>query len=96
VLIGSFNEDIGTVETSPTSLVYGGPDPEHAQRIEECQRMWWDRSGVQHVLTDEELVHSLPYRLQGLVSWAVFVNERTSLTVDQPQYRWPVQDVPGS
>jgi hypothetical protein len=31
----------------------------------EMQRHWHDREGLPHVLTDLELVHSLPYRTQG-------------------------------
>jgi hypothetical protein len=86
VLLGSFTEDIGTVETSPAGLVYGSPDPEHTRAIVESERTWTDRAHVQHVLGDEELVRSLPYRLQGLIVWAVAVDEVTGLTIDQPAY----------
>jgi hypothetical protein len=86
VLIGSMNEDQGTVEMSQAGLVYVGPDPEHLRGIVEGQREWYDRAGVLHVLTDEEVVCSLPYRLQGHLIWAVFVDEKTGLTVDQPEY----------
>ena len=85
VLLGAFNQDHGTVATSPDGLVYGGPDPGHVREIVEHLRAWWDRAGVKHILTDEELVRSLPYRRQGW-SWAVFVDEETGLTMDQPEY----------
>jgi hypothetical protein len=86
VLIGHFNDDLGTVETSPLGLVYAGPDPEHTKRIVEGERTWTDRAHVRHTLTDAELVRSLPYRLQGLFVWAVAVDEATGLTIDQPAY----------
>jgi hypothetical protein len=53
--------------------------------VVEMQRRWHDRAGVLHILTDEELVHSLPYLMQGDL-WAVFVDEQTGLTQDQPEY----------
>jgi hypothetical protein len=37
-----------------------------------------------YTLGDAELVRSLPYRLQGYILWAVFVDDQTGLTVDQP------------
>jgi hypothetical protein len=48
-------------------------------------REWYDRAGVKHMLADAELVRSLPYRMQGW-SWAVFVDDSTGLTLDQPEY----------
>ena len=51
----------------------------------EYQRQWYDRAGVPHELTDDELACSLPYHLQGHF-WAVFVDEETGLTQDQPPY----------
>jgi hypothetical protein len=86
VLLGRFTEDTGTVETSPAGLVYGGPDPEHAMQIVESERAWTDRAHVSRTLTDEELLRSLPYRLQGLIVWAVAVDQATGLTIDQPSY----------
>jgi hypothetical protein len=88
ILIGSFNTDIGTVETSAGAggLVYGGPDLEHTRAIVESEREWGDRAGIQHTLTDEELVRSLPYRLQSYILWAVAIDEATGLTQDQPPY----------
>lgn len=88
VLVGTFNTDHGTVETSADGggLVYAGPDPEHTRAIVESERTWWDCDHVQHELGDEDLVRSLPYRLQGLILWAIAVDEETGLTIDQPAY----------
>jgi hypothetical protein len=92
VLVGTFRTDHGTVATSAdgesgnTSLIYAGPDPEHVRTIVESERPWYDRAGIRHVLTDEELVRSLPYRLEGSILWAVFVDEATGLTLDRPPY----------
>jgi hypothetical protein len=69
----------------PRLLVYAGPDPEHTAGIVERKREWYDRAGVKHVLTYDELVRSLPYRRQGRL-WAVSVDEATGLTEDQPPY----------
>ena len=82
VLLGVFNEDHGTIEVTSGGLVYSGPDPDHVRTLVERQREWWDRSGVKHTLTDEEVVRSLPYRRQGW-SWAVFVDEQ-GVTQDAP------------
>jgi hypothetical protein len=49
------------------------------------QRRWHDRPGALHILTDEELVRSLRYRMQGHL-WAVFMDEETGLTQDQPAF----------
>jgi hypothetical protein len=92
VLIGSFNTDHGTVETSAGGLHYAGPDPEHTRAVVERLREWYDRAGTQHALADEEVVRSLPYRLQGYILWAVAVDEVTGLTQDQPPYD-PLGDV---
>jgi hypothetical protein len=88
VLLGSFNQDLGTVELPDAGgdLVCDGLDPEKVRTIVEHNREWWDRSGGKHLLTDEELVRSLPYRMQGGFAWAVSVDERTGLTQDQPEY----------
>jgi hypothetical protein len=90
VLIGSFRTDHGTVETPAPDgeglLLYSGPDPAHVQAIVESEREWRDRAGIQHTLTDEELLRSLPYRLHGYILWAVAIDEMTGLTQDQPRY----------
>jgi hypothetical protein len=88
VLVGSFTTDYGTVELSAAGgdLVYSGPDPEHVRAIVESERQWYDRSGIEYTLTDEELLRSLPYRLQGYIVWAVSFDEQTGLTLDQPPY----------
>jgi hypothetical protein len=62
----------------------GAPDPEEVHRSVEYMRTWYDRAGVKHMLTDEELVRSLPYRRQ-VCSWAVFVDDE-GVTQDPPQY----------
>jgi hypothetical protein len=85
VTIGFLNEEHGTVEVTSAGLVYAGEDPEHVRAIVEPKRNWYDRGGVLHALGDEELVRSLPYRLQGHL-WAVFMDEETGLTQEQPQY----------
>lgn len=92
ILVGSFNTDHGTVELTREGLQYAGPDPAHVRAIVESEREWRDRSGIEHMLTDEELVRSLPFRLQGYILWAVFVDETTGLTIDQPPYD-PLGDV---
>jgi hypothetical protein len=88
VLIGSFRTDHGTVEllAAGGGLLYAGPEPEHTRAIVESEREWRDRTGIQHTLTDDELVRSLPYRLQGYILWAVAIDEATGLTQDQPPY----------
>jgi hypothetical protein len=86
VLVGSFNTDHGTVETSAAGLCFAGPDPEHTRAVVKRLREWYDRAGNQHTLTDEELVRSLPYRLHGYILWAVAIDEVTGLTQDQPPY----------
>jgi hypothetical protein len=86
VLIGTFNTDHGSVETTPAGLVYGGDEPEKVQAIVESVRDWYDRSGIKHTLSDKELVRSLPYRLHGYILWAVYVDDQTGITVDQPPY----------
>jgi hypothetical protein len=78
-------QEHGTVEVTPGGLAYSGPDPEHTAGIVEHHREWCDRAGVKHMLADAELVRSLPYRMQGW-SWAVYVDEATGLTRDQPAY----------
>jgi hypothetical protein len=85
VLIGWIDQEHGSVETSPEGLVYGGPDPDHVRELVEAKRVWYDRAGARHILKDTQLVYSLPYRLQGNL-WAVFVDESTGLTQDQPPY----------
>ena len=85
VMLGWMNEEHGSVEASPSGLVFAGPDPEHVRELVEAKRRWFDRAGAEHMLTDEELVRSLPYRLQGLL-WAVFVDPETGLTLEQPAY----------
>lgn len=93
VLVGSFNTDHGTVETSAAGgLEYAGPDREHTRAIVESLREWSDRTGIRRTLTDEELVRSLPYRLHGYILWAVFVDPVTGETQDQPPYD-PLGDV---
>jgi|SRR5271169_4155762 hypothetical protein len=84
VKIGWLNEEHGTVEVTPSGLIYGGPTPAHVYGIVEHQRHWYDRAGVLRMLPDAELVRSLPYRMHGL-SWAVFVDKR-GVTQDQPAY----------
>jgi hypothetical protein len=89
VLIGTFNTNHGTVETTPDGLVYAGDEPEKVQSIVESEREWYDRSGIAHKLTDAELVRSLPYRLQGYILWAFLVDPETGLTVeDTPADPW--------
>lgn len=85
VLIGWMEDDHGTVEASPGGLLYTGPESEHVCGIVERKRDWYDRNSIKHVLSDELLVRSLPYRLQGAL-WAVFVDEATGLTQHQPAY----------
>ena len=65
VLLGWIDQEHGTVETTSAGLVYGGPDLDHVRELVERQRVWYDRAGVRHMLTDDELVRSLAYRLQG-------------------------------
>jgi hypothetical protein len=86
VLIGTFDSDHGTVETTSTGLVYSGDEPEKVREIVESVREWYDQIGIVHQLTDDELVESLPYRLQSYILWAVFVDDQTGITVDQPPY----------
>lgn len=86
VLIGTFSTDHGTAETTPQGLVYAGDESEKVQSIVESVREWYDRSGIKYRLGDEELVRSLPYRLQEYILWTVYVDEATGLTVDQPAY----------
>jgi hypothetical protein len=86
VMLGWMNEEHGTVEISPSGeLDFAGPDPERVRNLVEAKRRWHDRPGVLHILTDEELVRSLPYRMQGHL-WAVFVDPETGLTQEQPAY----------
>jgi hypothetical protein len=85
VLIGWMNEESGTVELTPAGLVYAGPDPKRVRELVERQRAWYGHAGMLHALGDMELVRSLPYRFQGPL-WAVFVDETTGLTQDQPPY----------
>jgi hypothetical protein len=75
VKIGWLDQEHGTVEVTPEGLVYDGLTPAHVYGIVEHQRAWYDRTGVRHMLSDAELVQSLPYRMQGL-SWAVFVDRQ--------------------
>ena len=84
VMIGWSNQEHGTVEVTPTGLVYDGPTPAHVHGIVENQREWHDSTGVLRMLPDEELVRSLPYRMHGLL-WAVFVDKR-GVMQDQPAY----------
>jgi len=82
VVVGSFNRDAGTVETSPAGLVYTGPDPEHLRRIVEYQREWYDHSGIRHELTDDELLrsrHIASRAASGLSLWILkLVSARSS------------------
>jgi hypothetical protein len=48
-------------------------------RIRRTHVSWWKCSAA------EELVRSLPYRMQGHL-WAVFVDPETGITQDQPEY----------
>lgn len=77
----------GSVEALPSGgpLTYAGPHPQHVADLVEGMRRWYDRAGILHELTDQELVRSLPYRLQGHL-WAVFVDPETGLTQEQPEY----------
>jgi len=83
-MIGWSDQEHGTVEVTPSGLVYDGTTPAHVHGIVEHQREWRDRTGVSHLLPDAELVRSLPYRMQGL-SWAVFVDKH-GVTQRQPAY----------
>jgi hypothetical protein len=67
VLLGWVDQIDGNVEVSACAggLVYAGPEPEHLRGIVEGQRRWHHRKGELHILTDDELVRSLPYCLQG-------------------------------
>jgi hypothetical protein len=60
------------------------PDPEQVRSLVEHQCTWYDSAGVKHMLTDESLVRSLPYRKLGWY-WAVFVDETTGGTF-QPEF----------
>jgi len=84
VMIGHLREEQGTVELTPQGLLYSGPDPEHVRAIVEHKRKWYDIETDLHTLTDEELVRSLPFRLQGRL-WAVFVDEQGK-TQDQSDF----------
>ena len=84
VLLGNFEQERGTVETSPHGLIYAGRDPEHVRWLVEQYREWRDHTGVFHTLTDEEVVRSLPYRMQGWL-WAVCIDEHGN-TQDQPPF----------
>ena len=84
VMIGWADQEHGTVEVTPTGLVYGGPTPAHVLGIVEDQRHWYDRAGVLHLLQNDELVRSLPYRMHGLL-WAVFMDKQGA-TQQQPPY----------
>ena len=53
---------------------YTGAESEHVCGIVECKHDWYDRNSIKHGLSDELLVRSLLYRLQGAL-WAVFVEE---------------------
>jgi len=85
VLIGWVEQEHGTVEVSAAGLVYAGPDPEHVRGIVERKRDWYDRTGGKHLLTDEELVRSLPYCMHGSL-WAVYVDGPQGVTRDQPRF----------
>lgn len=84
VIVGWMEQEHGTVETSPHGLMYGGQNPEHVRQQVELKRVWYDRADVLHTLSDEELVRSLPYRMQGWL-WAVFVDKQ-GVVQHQPEY----------
>jgi hypothetical protein len=84
VLLGWMEQQHGTVETSSQGLIYAGRNPEHVQEQVELKRAWYDRISVMHTLSDEELVRSLPYRMQGWL-WAVFLDKQ-GVIQDQPEY----------
>ena len=50
VMIGWMNEESGTVEVTPTGLVYAGPDLKHVDQVVERKRQWYDLAGVLHAL----------------------------------------------
>jgi hypothetical protein len=64
-------------------VVYSGDEPEKVQEIVQSMREWYDNIGIVHKLTDEELVESLPYRLQSYILWALFMNPDTDEIADQ-------------
>jgi hypothetical protein len=48
----------GSVEALPSGgpLTYAGPDPQHVVDLVEGMSRWYDRGGILHELTDQELV----------------------------------------
>jgi hypothetical protein len=64
VLVGSFRNDIGTVELPAADgsegLVYAGPDPEHMRSIVESEREWYDRAGIEHTVPLVAAPHRMP------------------------------------
>jgi hypothetical protein len=87
VMIGWADQEHGTVEVTPAGLVYGGPTPAHVLGIVEDQRHWYDRAGVLHLLQNDELVRSLPYRMHGLL-WAVFMDKQGAAQHQPPYDPW--------
>jgi len=87
VMIGWADQEHGTVEVTPAGLRYDGPAPAHVLGIVENQRQWHDRAGVLHLLPDEELVRSLPYRMHGLL-WAVFMDKQGVIQHQPPYDPW--------
>jgi hypothetical protein len=84
VMIGWMEIAHGTVEASHNGLLYAGPDAEHVRTLVETKREWYDRADVAHLLTDDELVRSLPFRMQGWL-WALFVDKQ-GITQEQSPY----------
>ena len=64
-------------------VVYSGDEPEKVREIVQSMREWYDNIGIVHKLTDEELVESLPYRLQSYILWALSMNPDTDEIADQ-------------
>ena len=87
VLIGQNSLLHGTVEITPDGLLCTGPKVEHVRSLVAANRRWWDRSGILHILSDEELLRSLTYRIHhGL--WSIAVPEDGTIPQQPPYDPW--------